>query len=604
MLPPRKAKPPTRPPSPEPVSEDYHTPRKSSGPLLLHSPLSPLTPDSLTFPDGILTPFWFAKHQRLLPSAVICFFKLTVDSNTSALEDNRLKNEINVIKSAISSSAYKSRLVILLISEDDGPVEFMEERILMIRKGTSLDGKSLFLLPPNRSPVDIRAFVGSVLASIQPFCIDYYRDLSKHARRKRNRGSIPAPTAPPTSGTSKTLSSQGWNIRYETKLGCFAEFRQEMDAAGKNYESAYEMLFDGDVFEDISDWSPRFNETRMLADVLAMRIIRCLLWTGQPTTSVQRWTSHKTRIQDLVDRKGKGSGGYGWMAWEARWCLVMAQMIEKMELPVFNISKHVGPTGQPLIIPPNLYSPAEKSVPPEERVPPWQLLHHSGYWLNHSTECTRKRRTLAYSIPDEDRAAPGQSPASVVAGQAHLYDTYMCPPPYKEYGFAEHNRIDHAALIVDTLRKAASQFSKRNQKREVERIALEVAKECMGAGKWKEAMEELKPLWQNLSWRRDGWWYLVEEVSWTVRQCAREVSALQVLIAVEWELMSSCVYSISIACQTPSFGLTKWIVLRRRSDDAYDFTKCLDGLDISQKPRAVFGFADTAPTCTSTQGGP
>ena len=543
MLPPRKAKPPSRLPSPEPVSEDYQTPRKSSGSLIFHSPLSPLTPDSPTFPDGILTPFWFVKHQRLLPSAVMCFFKLTLDSTTSTLEDNKLKHEINAIRSSLASSSYKSRLIIVLVSEDDGPVEFMEERILMIRKGTSLDGKSLFLLPPNRSPVDIRAFVGSVLASIQPICVEYYRDLSKHARRKRNRGSIPAPTAPPVSGTSKTLSSQGWNIRYETKLGCFAEFRQEMDAAGRNYESAYELLFDGDVFESISDWSPRFNETRMLADMLAMRIIRCLLWTGQTTTSVQRWVDHRNRIQDIVDRKGKGSGGYGWMAWEARWSSVMGELIEKMDLPAFNVSRQIGPTGEPLIIASNLYASAEKSVPPEERVPPWYLLHHGGYWLNCSIKYTRARRTLAYSIPIEDRATPGQSPASVVASQAHLYDTYLCPPPYKEYALAEHNGVDHAALLVDTLRKSATQFSKRYQKRAVERIALEVAKECMGAGKWKEAMDQLKPLWQSLTWRLAGWWDLVEEVSWTVRKCAREIRELDILIAVEWELMSSCVYS-------------------------------------------------------------
>ena len=532
------------------MSEDYQTPRKSSGLLILHSPLSPLTPDSPTFPDGILTPIWFAKHQKLLPSAVICFFRLTSDSDTSASEDNRLKNEINAIRGSLSSTGYKSRLVIILISEDEGPVEFMEERIAMLKRGTSLDGKSLFLLPPNRSPVDVRAFVGNVLSSMQPFCVEYYRDLSKHARRKRNRGTIPPPTAPPTSGTSKTLSAQGWNIRYETKMGCFAEFRQEMDAAGRNYESAYEALFDGDVFESISDWSPRFNETRMLADILAMRIIRCLLWTGQTTTAVQRWENHKNRVQDIVDRKGKGSGGYGWVAWEARWSAVMAEMIERMELPIFNVPRQLGPTGEPLIITANFYAPVDKSIPPEERVPPWYMLHHPGYWLNRSIKCTRTRRELAHSIPDEDRAAPEQSPASVVASQAHLYDTYLCPPPHKEYAFAAHNRFDHAAMLVDTLRKSATQFARRYQKRTVEWIALEVAKECMGAGKWTEAMEQLQPLWRNLSWRSNSWWELVEEVTWAMRRCARETRALDVLIAVEWELMCSCVYSNYISCST------------------------------------------------------
>ena len=426
--------------------------------------------------------------------------------------------------------------------EDNGPETNMNERVAAIRRATASDVKSSFFLPPKQSTVETRAFVGTVLASIQPSCIEYYRDLSKHARRKRNRGSVPLPTVPPTSGTSKTLSTQGWNLRYETKLGCFAEFRQEMDAAGRNYEAAYELLFDGDVFESISDWNPRFNEARLLGDALAIRILRCLLWTGQTTSAVQSWANHRARIQDLIDRKGKGTGTYGWMAWEARWSAVMADLIEKVDVPIFQVPEQSQSPGNTSLEVPDIYVIPEKAFTPDERLPPWDLLHHEGYWLTRAAKCTRARRKLAFGVPKEDRTFSGQSSASQVANRAHLYDTYLCPEPHIEYALPGQPTFDYAALLISILHQSSNHYSKRQQSRVVERTQLEIAREYMRVGRWDEAMHLLKPVWQKLSWRRAGWWNLVEEMSWAMRACARHVGDGETLVAAEWELMSSCTY--------------------------------------------------------------
>lgn len=192
----------------------------------------------------------------------------------SSLRDNQLKIEINTLKKDWEASGYKTRFIVVLVTEvgeGGGYLGDNDERVASIRRATNLDPRSLFVIPSDFTPVELRDFARSLLSSLQPSVVEYYRDLSKHARRKRNRGSIPPPTAPPTSGTSQTLSLQGWNVRYEFKLGIFAEFRQEMDAACRNYESAYDTLFGQEVFETIAGWNPRFNEARMLADVLAQR---------------------------------------------------------------------------------------------------------------------------------------------------------------------------------------------------------------------------------------------------------------------------------------------------------------------------------------------
>ena len=186
-----------------------------------------------------MTPLWIAKHQSRLPAALISFFYLTSDPNISSLRDNQLKSEINNIRSVLASTNYKTKFVVILFG-GDGPIgaQDLDERIGVLRRATGLDAKSLFFVQSTTSPTEISEFTRMVLASLSSFCIEYYRDLSKHARRKRSRSTVPLPTVPPTSGTSQVLPSQGWNVRYEFKLGVFAEFRQEMDAAGRNYEGA------------------------------------------------------------------------------------------------------------------------------------------------------------------------------------------------------------------------------------------------------------------------------------------------------------------------------------------------------------------------------
>ena len=541
-LPPRKA---LLPPELE-VSSDRDGARRPSASPFLHSPISPLTPDSNLFPDGIMTSSWFSKHQCLLPSALISFYAFTVDENSSTLQDNKLKTEINGLRTSINSSTYKFRLIVVLISDGERKTANTAERVGNVRRGTSLDARSLFLLPKGLASVELRAFVGTILASLQPTCIEYYRDLSKHARRKKNRGAIPPPTAPPTSGTSQTLSTQGWNVRYEIKLGAFAEFRQEMDAAGHSYEAAYENLVDSDVLESVPSWSPRFDEARLLADILAIRIMRCLLWTGQTTSAVQSWNNHRSRMQELVDRRGKGSSTYGWQAWEARWSAVMARLIERIDLPIFHVPDAFK-AGDEDAEAPDIYAIPENAFSNETRLPPWDLLHHEGYWLWRSVRHTRARRRLALGIPKEDRNSPGNSPASAIASRTHLYDTFLCPEPHKEYGLPGKESFNHSALLIKTLEKATHHFAIRQQSRFAERTMYETARELTKSDKWAEAMEIIKPLWKNLSWRRAGWWHLLEEVSWTVRACARNLGDGEALIAVEWELLSnstSLVYAL------------------------------------------------------------
>ena len=474
---------------------------------------------------------------------------------------------------------YKTKLVVILLGHD-APIaaQDLDERIGGLRRSTGLDAKTLFFLQSTVSSAEIVEFTAIVLASLSSFCIEYYRDLSKHARRKRSRSTVPVPTVPPTSSTSQVLPSQGWNVRYEFKLGVFAEFRQEMDAAGRNYEGAYEGLFVPELLESISSWSPRFNEARLLADIIALRIIRCQLWTGQTTGAVKSWINHRSRMQDLIDRRGKGKVDYGWEAWEATWSKVMAQLVGRADavplLPLEPLDPIFRKTGAVFALP-------EKAVPMGERIAPWESLHHQGYWLRKTQPHILRRRALALQIPQEDRASPAKSPASVIASKAHLYDSYLTLEPHLEYPIEGKPGYDYASHMISNLDAAVLHFSARNQFRTAERIELDIAREHIRSKSWEEALTVLCPLWSQIAWRQAGWWPLLAEVGWALRACALRTTNAETLLSVEWELHNR--------------------VFAPLKGHKYDLSGCLGVLAGNASRPAVLIKAEQALSCVSAR---
>jgi hypothetical protein len=492
----------------------------------------------------------------------------------SSLRDNQLKIEINGLKKEWSSSGYKTRFIVVLLSEESNGAftENVDDRVTSIRRATSLDQKSIFLLPSDATSGELKEFGKSLLSVLQPSLMEYYRDLSKHARRKRNRSSIPPPTAPPTTGTSQTLSVQGWNVRYEFKMGIFAEFRQEIDAALRNYESAYETLFGQEVFENIAGWSPRFNDARLLADTIAIRIVRCLLWTGQTAAAVRSWVGHRSRSQDIISRRGKGTRNYGWEAWEARWSMVMAQLIRQASIPCFS---PVGIAQDQFNEQYSIFIPREKTVPPGDTSYPWEQLHHEGYWLYRSAKHTMYRRLLAEQIPDEDKIPPGQSPASQIASKSYLYDTYLAPETHIEAPQPGAQGVDHSSLILTVLKAALEEFSKRGQVRKTECLKLEIAEEYMRMGSWTKAYDMLQPMWPTITWRHSGWWQLMEKFGWALRECALRVQDSETVLRVDWELLNR---------GENAFDLVTHIVFTRWLAYFPDFSSSDIGLSLAFQP--------------------
>lgn len=505
----------------------------------LHSPLSPLSPGSPIHPDGVFSPLWFVKHQQQVPAVFLAFFELRTGDDSS--HNEQVQIDINAIKVAISRSGFKTKLAVLLLSDRSIlQAPELEEHLSAIRRATALDPKTgLFFMPPMSSQAEISTFVHTMLATLQPSCVEYYRDLTKHARRKKGRGA-PAPNlASPVSGASQSLSTPGWNVRYEVKQGVFAEFRQEMDVAERHYSAAIEELFNAEgIFEATASWSPRWDEGRLLCDALALRVIRCQLWNSITIGAVSSWVNYRARMKDLVDRRGKGSETYGWAAWESRWAEMMAQLIRRSQVPSLEADVRDTAEGSGELLPPKIYASPEPALVSTERLPPFHMMHHPGYWFRLAVHAARRRRQLALAIPEEDRSPPGQSPASAIAHRVPSYDLYLVPDPHEEYPLHGTEGYDHLSAISRLTEAAVSEFDARGQLRSSARLKLDLSRDLCDSQRHAHASELLQTLWTEGTWRDDTWVDLFAELLLLLEYSARRQIDPELVLASSWELLA------------------------------------------------------------------
>ena len=121
-----------------------------------------------------------------------------------------------------------------------------------------------------------------------------------------------------------------------------------------------------------------------------------------------------------------------------------------------------------------------------------------------------------------------------------IYASYLCRKPAGDVPLLINNGPDEYTALLRTLQRSAEHWAEKEQARTVERIQFEIARLHMQNKQWQRAMRTLVPLWQTLTWRQTGWWSMLEEVDWALKECACNVRDAETLVTVEWELMNRC----------------------------------------------------------------
>lgn len=177
----------------------------------------------------------------MVPSVFILVLTLSeiaptspLDANDTTKEEEERKADAVLVREIIDRK--RSTLergiklaVILLCSRTLLDSSALDHRLSLLRRQSSLDTRaSLFLISP--VPIaEVANFVQSLKSELMGSSMDFYREHGRRVRRKRARlsGSLVA------NGGKGRLGEKGWGVRYDFKLGLFAEMRGEVEVALK-----------------------------------------------------------------------------------------------------------------------------------------------------------------------------------------------------------------------------------------------------------------------------------------------------------------------------------------------------------------------------------
>jgi len=509
------------------------------------------------------------KHQRQVPSILLCFVHIDTEASSVSEDDAKIRSELVALKNHVARSGFRTRLVVVAVGTSRDQQSDLEERTSAIRRSVGLDAKTaFFVLPAPGSRLELSSFVNRILTTLQPVCADFYRDLTKHARRKKGRSQVVS-----SAGELIPLSIQGWNVRYEFKLGIFAEYRQEMDVAERHLSLVLDELFSPEgVLQTTDSTSKRWDEMKCFADVAAIRLVRSQLWRNLTTASAESWLIHRDRIRYLTEAKGRSTSDASHARWEARWAEIMAQLISYADVPEFRVTdlrqirsgdvekraaselsssdeseeendkdydqkrayrtKHN--QARPIWITP------EKAYEQNDRLNLLCYLHHPGYWLLMAKKWTVLQRMRQ---GDQD-------------------------------GSTEGIKDDIIRLDIAT----EKEFQVRKQKRFTGFVAFEKAILLLEQGPSDEAFEILSKLWKSMPWRQDHWSELMEPVINELFDLAIHLKKPRFLTELKWALL--CQGKQSTILSTELHELT---IIDFGSRDR-DTTKSLEADDSANKP--------------------
>ncbi|KAJ7772064.1 Gryzun, putative trafficking through golgi-domain-containing protein [Mycena maculata] len=517
-----------------------------------HSPLSPLTPSSPLHPDGLIAPIWIRKHTTLVPSVFVMFMRIfeypphTPKSpldppdpdreRERELEERKRDSELaaDVALRKKSTNERNIKLTVVLMASRrmlDDPS--LDGRLTYIRRQSGLDSRAaLFVLSPV-SQAELGDFVKSLQQALYEPALEYYTAHSKRVRRKRNRhsqavSSYPTPHTPlGTAGLGRPLRPEGWTVRYEYKMACFAEFRGEDDIALKHYQDAYGMLVI--MFGSTAILPPRtkrWAEAKVLADCINIKVAKLYLYNNEHALALSHHNTHIRKFGDFSRGWGIGEETFEFWSWIARQHRILAELLEhgtqsKLVIPDHRPVNPVLAASQrsSVAIP---TSALEIEAMRAMGINPSHALQHPGYYYYMAAKCTeaRRERFLAAAEAEESQKSPSN------------------PSP----GFTNEKKVDHLIIILELYTKAYELFKKyapanaqnQNQGRLTLWIAYRIGQTYYDSGKFEMAVRFFERIAK--SYRREKWGLLLRPLLATWYACAQRLGDVELSIRLLVEM--------------------------------------------------------------------
>ncbi|KAI5120282.1 hypothetical protein M0805_005339 [Coniferiporia weirii] len=518
-----------------------------------HSPLSPLTPSSPLHPDGLVAPIWIRKHTSLVPAVFVLFLRLfehptPMTAPRSPLEpdgpdvqkereerekeerrrDTELAKEIADRKKSTNERGMKLTVVLMASRKMlDDPT--LDGRLTFVRRLSGLDSRAaLFVLSPVTQS-ELAEFIKSLQQALFDPALEYYTTHSKRVRRKRNRhaqassatGIVYPHGIVNASARPLPLRPEGWTVRYEYKMACFAEFRGEDEVALKHYQDAYATLMI--MFGSPAILQPRtkrWAEAKVLADCINIKICKLFLYNSEHALALSQHNAHTRRFCDLSSRVwGIGEDTFEYWSWLARQHRIFAELLEQGTHFSLTIPTHLPP-------PPITATPTQ---PQQEidalRIPgvnPSTALMHPGFYYYVAAECTERRRLRFLAALDAEQAAT-QLP-----------------------GFQNEKRVDHLANTLELYTKSYELFKKYSsapaaaqnqmQGRFTVWIAYRIAQTYYESGKFEMAVRFFERIARTYG--REKWGSVLHPLLSTWYTCAQKLGDVEMSVRLLVEMIA------------------------------------------------------------------
>ncbi|KAF8271123.1 Foie gras liver health family 1-domain-containing protein [Lactarius quietus] len=520
------------PPRKIPLSPDPHGP--------MHSPLSPLTPTSPLHPDGLVAPIWVRKHTSLVPSVFVLFIRLYESPPhhmpVSPLDpphpdreaeerrrDAEMSAEIALRKKSTSERGVKLTVVLMASRKMlDDPA--LDTRLTFIRRQSGLDYRAaLFVLSPV-SPGELSEFIKSLQQALYEPAVEYYTSHSKRVRRKRNRHAQAAssyiPPLPPlgTTAPARPLRPEGWTVRYEYKMACFAEFRGEYEVALKHYQDAYSSLLT--MFGSTAILPPRtkrWAEAKVLADCINLKICKLYLYNNEHALALSQHTIHTRRFGDFSRGWGIGEETFEFWSWIARQHRAFAELVEQG-----TNSTLILPTHQPAMAVPAPASSglAELDAQRVLGLNPANALQHPGFYYYMAAQATERRHARFLALLENPEVNSANVP-----------------------GFTNEKRVDHFGIVLELYTKAYELFKKHSplsnghgQGRLTLRVAGRIAGTYYASGKFDMAVRFFERIAKT--YRRERWGATLRPLLATWYKCAQRLGDVELSVKILVEMLA------------------------------------------------------------------
>ncbi|KAI0359646.1 hypothetical protein OH77DRAFT_1587090 [Trametes cingulata] len=504
-----------------------------------HSPLSPLTPTSPLYPDGIIAPIWVRKHTTLVPSVFVMFMRIYESPPLQAGQDERereaeekrrdteLSAEIAQRKKTTNERGIKLTVVLMASRRMlDDPT--LDGRLTYIRRQSGLDPRAaLFVLSPV-SQAEIGDFVRSLQDALWEPALEYYTNHSKRVRRKRNRHSQAAsyqlPISPMASaGIARPLRPEGWTVRYEYKMACFAEFRGEDQVALKHYQDAYSTLII--MFGSTAILPPRtkrWAEAKVLADCINVKIVKLYLYNNEHSLALSHQNSHMRKFADFSRGWGIGEETFEFWSWLARQHRVFAELLEQGTRSNLKIPTPYPPQAPSAAVLAAQSLEASQMGLDAMRVlglNPNQALQHPGFYYYMAARCTERRRERFLSALETE-------------GESHQSSSP---------GFTNEKKVDHLAIVLELYTRSYELFKKwspqntQNPGRLTLWIAYRIAQTYYDSGKFDMAVRFFERIAKT--YRRESWESLLHPLLSQWYACAQQLGDVELSVKLLVEML-------------------------------------------------------------------